>query len=555
MKSDLEIAQQTKLIPIIDIARTLKIPEELIIPCGRYKAKVSLKVFDQLKDKAAGKLILVTAMTPTPMGEGKTTVSIGLSMALNRIGKSSIVALREPSLGPVFGIKGGAAGGGYAQVLPMEDINLHFTGDIHAVSSAHNLLSAVIDNHIHFGNKLNIDSREIVFTRVMDMNDRSLRNIVVGLGGKKNGPTREERFMITAASEVMAILALSESMDELKERLDKIFISYDMNGKPIFARDFGVTGAMAVLLKDAIKPNLVQTIEHTPAFIHCGPFANIAHGTCSVVSIRLSQRLCDYTVVEAGFGSDLGAEKFVDIVCRKARLGVDVGVLVATIRALKWHGGIPKDKSGDPLSYIKKGLENLEKHIENMKKFNIPMVIALNIFEDDTEAEIRFIQDYFSNKNIPMAVVEVFEKGSAGATDLAKYVVESAEKRDSVTRPIYELNDSVEKKIEKVALEIYGAERVVYTPRAEKDIKRINKLGLDKLPICIAKTFLSLSDDPKLLGRPRNFKITIRGVMISSGASFLVPLTREVMLMPGLPRRPNAANIGFDDTGKITGLF
>ena len=543
------------MIPIIDIARTLKIPEELIIPCGRYKAKVSLKVFDQLKDKAAGKLILVTAMTPTPMGEGKTTVSIGLSMALNRIGKSSIVALREPSLGPVFGIKGGAAGGGYAQVLPMEDINLHFTGDIHAVSSAHNLLSAVIDNHIHFGNKLNIDSREIVFTRVMDMNDRSLRNIVVGLGGKKNGPAREDGFMITAASEVMAILALSESMDELKERLDKIFISYDMNGKPIFARDFGVTGAMAVLLKDAIKPNLVQTIEHTPAFIHCGPFANIAHGTCSVVSIRLSQRLCDYTVVEAGFGSDLGAEKFVDIVCRKARLGVDVGVLVATIRALKWHGGIPKDKSGDPLSYIKKGLENLEKHIENMKKFNIPMVIALNIFEDDTEAEIRFIQDYFSNKNIPMAVVEVFEKGSAGATDLAKYVVESAEKRDSVTRPIYELNDSVEKKIEKVALEIYGAERVVYTPRAEKDIKRINKLGLDKLPICIAKTFLSLSDDPKLLGRPRNFKITIRGVMISSGASFLVPLTREVMLMPGLPRRPNAANIGFDDTGKITGLF
>ena len=543
------------MIPIIDIARTLKIPEELIIPCGRYKAKVSLKVFDQLKDKAAGKLILVTAMTPTPMGEGKTTVSIGLSMALNRIGKSSIVALREPSLGPVFGIKGGAAGGGYAQVLPMEDINLHFTGDIHAIGSAHNLLSAVLDNHIHFGNKLNVDEREIVFTRVMDMNDRSLRNIVVGLGGKKNGPAREDGFMITAASEVMAILALSESIDELKERLDKIFVSYDMNGKPIFARDFGVTGAMAVLLKDAIKPNLVQTIEQTPAFIHCGPFANIAHGTCSVVSIRLSQRLCDYTVVEAGFGSDLGAEKFVDIVCRKARLGVDVGVLVATIRALKWHGGIPKDKSGDPLSYIKKGLENLEKHIENMKKFNIPMVIALNIFEDDTEAEIRFIQDYFSNKNIPMAVVEVFEKGSAGATDLAKYVVESAEKRDSVTRPIYELNDSVEKKIEKVALEIYGAERVVYTPRAEKDIKRINKLGLDKLPICIAKTFLSLSDDPKLLGRPRNFKITIRGVMISSGASFLVPLTREVMLMPGLPRRPNAANIGFDDTGKITGLF
>ena len=555
MKTDLEIAQQAKIIPVIDIARALRIPEELIIPCGRYKAKISLKVFDQLKDKSEGRLILVTAMTPTPRGEGKTTVSIGLSMALNRIGKSSIVALREPSLGPVFGIKGGAAGGGYAQVLPMEDINLHFTGDIHAVSSAHNLLSAVLDNHIHFGNKLNVDEREIIFTRVMDMNDRSLRNIVVGLGGKKNGPAREDGFMITAASEVMAILSLSESIDELKERLDKIFVSYDMNGKPIFTRDFGVTGAMAILLKDAIKPNLVQTIEHTPAFIHCGPFANIAHGTCSIVSIKLSQRLCDYTVVEAGFGSDLGAEKFIDIVCRKARLGVDVGVLVATIRALKWHGGILKDKSGDPLSYIKKGLENLEKHIENMKKFNIPMVIALNIFEDDTEAEIRFTQNYFSNKNIPMAVVEVFEKGSAGAIDLAKYVVESAEKRGSVTMPIYELNDSVEKKIEKVALEIYGAERVVYTPRAEKNIKRINKLGLDKLPICIAKTFLSLSDDPKLLGRPRNFKITIRGVMISSGAGFLVPLTREVMLMPGLPRRPNAANIGFDNTGKITGLF
>ncbi len=556
MKTDLEIAQEAKLLPVTELARQLNIPEDFVIPCGRYKAKISLRVFNQIRARNRKRLILVTAMTPTPRGEGKTTVSIGLSMALNRIGKSSIVALREPSLGPVFGIKGGAAGGGYSQVLPMEDINLHFTGDIHAVGSAHNLLATVLDNHIHFGNKLNVDEREIVFTRVMDMNDRSLRNIVVGLGGKKNGPAREDSFMITAASEVMAILALSESPDELKERLDKIFVAYDMAGGPVFAKNFGITGAMAVLLKDAIKPNLVQTIEHTPAFIHCGPFANIAHGTCSVVSIKLAQRLCDYTVVEAGFGSDLGAEKFVDIVCRNARLQVDAAVVVATIRALKVHGGAPRDDSGNSLGYIEKGIDNLEKHIENMKKFNIPIVIALNIFKDDGEDEIKFVQDYFSSKNILLAPVEVFEKGSAGAAELAKFVVEAAEKREeSVIRQIYELDDSIEKKIEKVAFEIYGAERVVYTPGAEKSIRRINKLGLDKLPICIAKTYSSLSDNPKLLGRPRNFKITIRGINISSGAGFLVPLTREVMLMPGLPRQPNAVNIGFDSNGRIMGLF
>jgi len=555
MKSDIQIAQEATLIPVMGLAAQLGIDEEHILPCGIFKAKISLHFFEKIKKNRDGRLVLVTAMTPTSYGEGKTTVSIGLSMALNRIGKKSIVALREPSLGPVFGIKGGAAGGGYVQVLPMEDINLHFTGDIHAIGAAHNLLAAVLDSHMHFGNRLNVDEREIVFTRAMDMNDRSLRNIVVGLGGKPNGPAREDGFIITAASEVMAILALSESLVELKERLGKVLVSFDMQGNPIFARDFGVNGAMAALLKDALKPNVVQTIDHTPAFIHCGPFANIAHGTCSILAIKMAQKLCDYTVVEAGFGSDLGAEKFIDIVSQVGELNVDASVLVATVRALKLHGGAPqKDPKSGTTENLKKGLVNLEKHIENLNKMVIPPVVALNVFEGDTADEIRMVKDFCQHKGVGCAAVRAFEQGASGAVELAELVCKEIEKGRCCMRPVYNLEDTLEEKIEKVATEIYGASRVVYTPRAEKDIKRIRKLGYDKLPICIAKTNKSLSDNPELLGRPENFKITIRGINISAGAGFLVPLTGEVMLMPGLSKVPNAMNIDVDELGRITGL-
>lgn len=555
MKTDLEIAQEATLIPIMDLAAGLGIDEDFILPCGQFKAKISLHFFEKLHKTKDGRLILVTAMTPTPYGEGKTTVSIGLSMALNKIHKKSIVALREPSLGPVFGIKGGAAGGGYVQVLPMEDINLHFTGDIHAISAAHNLLAAVIDNHMHFGNKLNVDETEIFFKRAMDMNDRSLRDTVVGLGGKPNGPAREDGFIITAASEVMAILALSNSLVELKERLGKILVAFAMNGNPIYANDFGVHGAMVALLKDALKPNLAQTIDHTPAFIHCGPFANIAHGTCSIVAIKMAQKLCDYTVVEAGFASDLGAEKFIDIVTRVGQFNVDSAVLVATIRACKLHGGAPpKDLKSGTIEHLKKGLLNLDKHIENMRKFKIPTVVALNIFEGDTEDEIKVVKEFCQSKNVRSAEVRAFHQGADGAVELAHVVSETCEKEPSHMQPLYDLEDPLEKKIEKVALEIYGAARVVYIPRAEKDMKRIEKLGLQQLPVCIAKTNRSLSDDPKLLGRPENFKITIRGINISAGAGFLVPLTGEVMLMPGLSKIPNALRIDVDEIGRITGL-
>ncbi|UCG91968.1 MAG: formate--tetrahydrofolate ligase [candidate division WOR-3 bacterium] len=555
MKTDLKIAQEATLIPIMDLAAGLGIDEDFILPCGQFKAKISLHFFEKLHETKEGKLILVTAMTPTPYGEGKTTVSIGLSMALNKIHKNSIVALREPSLGPVFGIKGGAAGGGYVQVLPMEDINLHFTGDIHAISAAHNLLAAVLDNHMHFGNKLNVDETEIFFKRAMDMNDRSLRDIVVGLGGKPNGPAREDGFIITAASEVMAILALSNSLVELKERLGKILVAFAMNGNPIYAKDFGVHGAMAALLKDALKPNLAQTIDHTPAFIHCGPFANIAHGTCSIVAIKMAQKLCDYTVVEAGFGSDLGAEKFIDIVTRVGQFNVDTAVLVATIRACKLHGGAPpKDLKSGTIEHLKKGFLNLEKHIENMRKFKIPTVVALNIFEGDTEDEIKAVNEFCQSKNVRSAEVRAFQQGADGAVELAHVVSETCEKEPSHMQPLYDLEDPLEKKIEKVAHEIYGAARVVYIPRAEKDMKRIEKLGLQQLPVCIAKTNRSLSDDPKLLGRPENFKITISGINISAGAGFLVPLTGEVMLMPGLSKIPNALQIDVDEIGRIIGL-
>lgn len=555
MKCDLEIAQEARLIPIMDLATQLGIEEHYVMPCGMYKAKISLEYFGEIKARKDGRLILVTAMTPTSYGEGKTTVSIALSMALNKIGQKSIVALREPSLGPVFGIKGGAAGGGYVQVLPMEDINLHFTGDMHAVGAAHNLLAAVLDSHMHFGNRLNVDEREILFYRAMDMNDRSLRDIVVGLGGKPNGPAREDGVIITAASEVMAILALSQSLIELKERLGNILVSFDMQRNPIHARDFGVHGAMAVLLKDALKPNLVQTIDHTPAFIHCGPFANIAHGTCSVLAIKMAQKLCDYAIVEAGFGSDLGAEKFVDIVTREGDFNVDASVLVATMRALKLHGGAnKKDPQSGTIEHLKKGLSNLGKHIENLNKLMIPPVVALNIFTGDTEEEIKIVREFCRSQNTECAEVSAFEQGASGAVQLAEFVCKEVEKGRCCVRPIYDLDDNIEDKIEKVATEIYGASRVVFTPKAEKDIKRIRKLKLDKLPICIAKTNKSLSDNPELFGRPENFKITIRGVNISAGAGFLIPLTGQIMLMPGLSKIPNATRIDIDEKGRITGL-
>ncbi|UCC12454.1 MAG: formate--tetrahydrofolate ligase [candidate division WOR-3 bacterium] len=555
MKSDLQIAQEATLIPIADLAAQMGIDDDDVLPCGVFKAKISLAFFEKLKERKKGKLILVTAMSPTPFGEGKTTVSIALSMALNKLGKKSIVALREPSLGPVFGIKGGAAGGGYVQVLPMEDINLHFTGDLHAIGSAHNLLSAVLDNHMHFGNKLDVDEREIVFLRAMDMNDRGLRDIVVGLGGRPNGPAREDGFIITAASEVMAILALSQNVVELKERLGKIFVSYNRQGEPIYAKDFGVHGAMAVLLKDALMPNLAQTIDHTPAFIHCGPFANIAHGTCSVIAINMAQKLCDYTVVEAGFGSDLGAEKFVDIVSRVGEFNIDASVLVATIRALKFHGGAPKkDPRSGSIEQLKKGLMNLSKHLENLHTFRIPPVVALNVFEGDSDEEIKIVKEFCKEHDAECAEVTAFATGAEGAVELAEQVCHAIDKGVCCATPVYDLEDDLQTKIEKVATKIYGAARVVYTPKAEKDIRRIQKLGFGKLPVCIAKTNMSLSDNPALLGRPENFKITISKINISAGAGFLVPLTGEVMLMPGLSKVPNATRVDIDEQGRVTGL-
>ncbi|MCX7784694.1 MAG: formate--tetrahydrofolate ligase [candidate division WOR-3 bacterium] len=555
MKTDIEIAQSAKLIPIEVLADKMGINESFVLPCGRYKAKISLQFYEKIKSNPDGKLILVTAITPTAFGEGKTTVAIGLSMAFNQLGKKSIVTLREPSLGPVFGIKGGAAGGGYAQVLPMEDINLHFTGDIHAVGSAHNLLCAVLDNHIHFGNKLQIDEREIVFKRTMDMNDRSLRNIVVGLGGKTNGPAREDGFIITAASEIMAILGLSSSLSELKQRLCRILVAFDINNNPVTAGNLGVCGSMAVLLKDALKPNLVQTIEHTPAFIHTGPFANIAHGTSSVIATKMALKLAEYVVIEAGFGSDLGAEKFIDIVSRVAGFKVDVAVIVATIRALKLHGGAnEKDLKSGTIEHLQKGFSNLAKHIENVRKLGMSSVVALNIFSGDTKDEIENVKAFCAQNKVPCVEVYSFHTGGKGAIELAETIIKTVEQNPSNPQPIYELEDSIETKIEKVATEIYGANRVVYTPKAEKDIARIIKLGYEKLPICIAKTNRSLSDDPTLYGRPENFKITITDINISAGAGFLVPLAGDITLMPGLAKTPNAMKIDIDENGRIVGL-
>ncbi len=555
MESDIEIARKIRLMSISEIAGKLKIAEDFILPYGHYKAKISLKFFDQIKEEPDGKLILISAITPTAYGEGKTTVAIGLSMALNRLGKSSIVTLREPSLGPVLGIKGGAAGGGYSQVLPMEDINLHFTGDIHAVSSAHNLLSAVLDNHIHFGNQLQIDEREILFPRTMDMNDRSLRNIVVGLGKKANGPAREDGFIITAASEVMAILGLSTSIKELKDKLCKILVAFDREGNLVFSEQLGVCGAMAVLLKDAIKPNLVQTIEHTPAFIHTGPFANIAYGTCSLISMKMALKLCDYVVTEAGFGTDLGAEKFFNIICRIGGFRVSSGIIVATIRALKLHGGADeKNLKSGTCEHLKKGLLNLRKHIENIKKFNVPVIVGLNVFADDSSEEMEIVKSFCYEDNTPCVEVRAFTKGSEGAMDLAMEVLRIREISKTAQTYLYDLEDSITKKIEKVASELYGAEQVIYTPKAEKDIRRLERLGFDKLPICIAKTHRSLSDDPKLYGLPENFKITINEIKIASGAGFLVPIAGEINLMPGLAKNPNALKIDIDEQDRIIGL-
>ncbi len=555
MRSDIEIAQQTKLLPIRELTEKLGINDDFVLPIGKYKAKISLRFLDPIRERPDGRLILVTAITPTAYGEGKTTVSIGLSMALNHRGKRSIVAIRQPSLGPVFGIKGGAAGGGYAQVLPMEDINLHFTGDIHAVAAAHNLLAALLDNHIHFGNTLGIDEREIVLKRTMDMNDRALRDIVVGLGGKPNGPAREDGFIITAASEVMAILALSSSLAELKERLGRMLVAFDTTGKPVTACDLNACGSMSVLLKDAIKPNLVQTIEHTPAFIHAGPFANIAHGASSVVATKMALKLADYVVTEAGFGSDLGAEKFIDIVCRTAGFKVDAAVIVATIRALKLHGGAPeKDLKVGIMENLKKGFSNLAKHIENVGKFGIPTIVAINVFEGDTPEELAAVRDYCASLKIPCTEVRAFEKGGEGTLELADTVTAVMAGEKSAQKTIYNLEDTVEQKIEKIATEIYGANRVIYTPKAEKDLKKIEKLGFNNLPVCIAKTNRSLSDDPAVYGRPANFKIAITDVTISAGAGFLVPHAGEIMLMPGLARIPNAVRIDIDAAGKITGL-
>ncbi len=555
MKTDIEIAREAKLKPIIEITETLGINQDYFFPYGHYKGKISIKLLEELKNKKDGKLILITAITPTAFGEGKTTVSIGLCMALNKLNKKSIVTLREPSLGPVFGIKGGAAGGGYSQVLPMEDINLHFTGDIHAVSSAHNLLSAIIDNHFHFGNKMCIDEQEILFHRTMDMNDRALRNIVVGLGGRPNGPAREDGFIITAASEVMAILSLSTSITELKKRLGNILIALNNEGKPITAHDFGVCGAMTALLKDAINPNIVQTIEHTSAFIHAGPFANIAHGTNSIIATKMALKLSDYVVTEAGFATDLGAEKFINIVSRFANFNPIVAVIVTTVRALKLHGGAPeKDIQTGTLEHVKLGLDNLDKHIENIKKFNMKPVVAINKFDGDTNEEIQLIKDYCKSMHVKCAEVEAFRLGSEGAIELAEIVIEESNNSSNIVKFTYDLDNSPQQKIEKIAYEIYGADRVIFTPKAEKDLVLIDKLGFSKLPICIAKTNRSLSDDPKLYGRPKNFKITITDVNISAGAGYIVPLAGDIMLMPGLAKFPNAFKIDIDDNGCIIGL-
>ena len=555
MLTDIEIAQQADIRPITEIAEKLGIEDDELELYGRYKAKLSPKINERPADRKDGKLVLVTAINPTPAGEGKTTTTVGLGQAMALIGKKAVLALREPSLGPVFGIKGGAAGGGYAQVIPMEDINLHFTGDMHAITTANNLLCAIIDNHIQQGNELEIDPRRIIFKRCLDMNDRALRNIVVGLGGKINGMPREDHFIITVASEIMAILCLSNDLADCKRRLGNILVAYNFKGEPVFARDLGVEGAMAAVLRDALKPNLVQTLENTPVLVHGGPFANIAHGCNSVTATRLALKLGDYCITEAGFGSDLGAEKFFDIKCRSAKLTPSAVVVVATLRALKYNGGVPKDKTAEEnTEALSRGLVNLGAHVENMKKYGIPVIVAINRFLTDTDAEIAVLADFCKTLGVEYSLSEVFAKGGEGGTDLAKKIVAACE-QPSEFRYLYDEKLPIKDKIETIAKEIYGADGVDYTTQAEKQVKEIEALGQDKLPVCIAKTQYSLSDNPALLGRPNNFRITVRNLSLSSGAGFIVALTGDIMTMPGLPKSPAAYRIDVDRDGVISGLF
>lgn len=553
MKNDIEIAQEAKMKPIIKIAESIGLNEDDIELYGKYKCKLSLDILNR-KDNG-GKLVLVTAINPTPAGEGKSTVTVGLGQALCKLGKKSIIALREPSLGPVFGMKGGAAGGGYSQVVPMEDINLHFTGDMHAITCANNLLCAAIDNHIHQGNKLRIDTRKISFKRVMDMNDRALRHIVVGMGGPINGFLREDGFMITVASEIMAILCLATDLKDLKERMGNILVAYDLDNNPIYAKQLEVQGAMALLMKDAIKPNLVQTLENTPAIIHGGPFANIAHGCNSIIATKMALKLSDIVVTEAGFGADLGAEKFFDIKCRYGGLSPDCVVLVATVRALKHHGGCKKEELNIPnVEFLRNGLSNLEKQIENIKKYNVQVVVAINKFLTDSKEEEELIKEFCEKLGVKVALSEVWEKGGDGGIELANTVIESLNDESNFS-PIYDEKESIENKIFKIAKEIYGAKGVNYTNAARKQIANLEKIGLDKLPICMAKTQYSLSDDPTLLGRPENFDITVKEIRVSNGAGFIVALTGDIMTMPGLPKVPAANKMDIEENGIIVGLF
>lgn len=556
MKTDIEIAQEAQMLPITEVVKEIGLTADDLELYGKYKAKISNEYLKKIEGNKKGKLILVTAINPTPAGEGKTTTSVGLGQAFGKLGKKAIIALREPSLGPCFGIKGGAAGGGYAQVVPMEDLNLHFTGDFHAITSANNLLAALLDNHIQQGNALRIDTRQIVWKRCLDMNDRVLRNVVVGLGSKTDGFVREDHFVITVASEIMAILCLATDLEDLKERLGKIIVAYDLDGKPVTAKDLQAVGAMAALLKDAILPNVIQTLEHTPALVHGGPFANIAHGCNSVRATTAALSMADYVVTEAGFGADLGAEKFFDIKCRQAGLSPDAVVLVATIRALKYNGGVPKTElSAENVEALEKGIVNLEKHIENLQKYKVPVVVTLNSFVTDSEAEIAFVKQFCEERGCEFAISEVWEKGGKGGIALAEKVLKTLEEKESHFEPLYPSELPLTEKIETVAKEIYGAKGVNYTAAAKKQLAKLTELGFGDLPVCMAKTQYSLSDDPALLGRPKDFDITVREAYVSAGAGFVVVLTGAVMTMPGLPKQPAAFGIDVDESGKITGLF
>lgn len=556
MKTDIQIAQEANMIHIKEVAEKLNLVEDDLEYYGKYKAKFTDELWDKVKENKDGKLILVTAINPTPAGEGKTTTSVGLGEAFGVLNKKAVIALREPSLGPCFGIKGGAAGGGYAQVVPMEDLNLHFTGDFHAITSANNLLAALLDNHIQQGNDLNIDTNQIVWKRCVDMNDRVLRNIVVGIGRKADGVVREDHFIITVASEIMAILCLAEDMHDLKDRLGKIIVAYNYEGLPVTAEELNAVGSMAALLKDAIKPNLIQTLEHTPAIIHGGPFANIAHGCNSVRATRLALKLADYVVTEAGFGADLGAEKFFDIKCRNAGLKPDAVVLVATVRALKYNGGVPKTELGpENLEALKKGIPNLEKHIENLQKYNVPVVVTLNRFITDSDAELKYVKEFCEARGCEFALSDVWEKGGIGGVELANKVLNTLETKESHFKPLYEDNLSIKEKIETVAKEIYGSNNVTYDATALVAISKIEEIGYSKLPVCMAKNQYSLSDDPTLLGRPKDFGVHIREVYVSAGAGFVVAITGTVMTMPGLPKKPAAFGIDVNEDGVITGLF